>query len=333
MAFNGISALIGGKAMNWGFSCGRIAIWEKELSPYPFFQGLLRAASPERCRQEMAKSPFYRSLAGEPADFAALPEAAKKLFARRREKLLSGCPDHPLKDYCRFPELYRSFRSEFTRFMAQETPRGAEVEAFLERLLPGPRYAGRLREHRAMIYRAESPQTSGAPERSIYLDSLACSFMDLFAQDSPEPLVKRFIHDSAALAAWSAIIRARRNRTPIDRLLYWFVFGPDRRLVIAVLRDEAKAAAAIRPFLSGETGRALAAQTPERIAENIDAAADEALRPLVLQCRKVLSGAERVLAYLEALRMEEANITLCLIAMADSLDPEAAERRLRRVYA
>jgi len=209
---------------------------------------------------------------------------------------------------------------------------GVRVEAQFRRLAPHPTYANRFKEHRAMLYGVNGIQIAGAPERSLFLDSAACTLIDLFAEMSPEPKVKRCLHDRAALSAWAAVVRARNNRIPPESLRQWFIFGEDRSFVIAILRDETQLIQAMKPFVGDAAYRVLERTEPGRLRDDVDAVVAEALRGDLLECRRVVTGPERVLAYLEALAVEETNIRLCCAAVVGDMNRDVVVGRLRMEY-
>jgi len=291
---------------------------------------LLRSGDPVRCRGELVKSAWYGEVASSDKP-DGLNGAVKERFAAVRSDLLSGCPDHLLKDWVYFSGRYRDFRSGFIKYLAETVEEGGvEVETRLRLLLPAGEKLDRLPEHRAMLYRVDSPENSGMPERSFYLDSLACSLLDLYGQDVPETDLRTYWRDQAALMAWTSLVRARRNRVPVDRLLKYFVFGRDRSLTAAVLSEDVSPVKSIRPFISRETWEALDALPLGRMGDNAAGMVADALFGRWLACRRVVSGPERVVAYLEALAVEEINLNICLTAVAGGLDPAVAEKRLRR---
>lgn len=314
----------------WGFVCGRIAAREAELQPRAFFDGLLRAQNAADIRQALGKT-VYRPLF---AHDDAVRDAATILtayFAEARGDILSLCPPHPIKAYFELSARYRSFRTLFNQRAKQAHP--DELEALFRALADDEAYARALAEHRAMVFRKDAPQQAGPLERSLYLDSVACTLIDLFAQATPEPLARRFLHDRAVLAAWAAILRARWSQAPAETVRTWFVFGDDRSMASAFLAGEAHPAQAVASFVSAEAGRALAAMDPAHVRADVDAASANALRDTVLACRLVTAGAERVLSYLVALEAEAVNLQLCVTAVMNDMDREQVAARLRKEYA
>lgn len=316
----------------WGFVCGQIAALESELSPRAFFDGLLRANGPAELRQAFGKS-AYRPLFNSDEAVKNAGPVLDAHFAAARGEILSRSPEHPIKDYFELGARYRSFRTLFNQRGARAGSDADELEALFRDLARQPVYAEALVEHRALVFRKESPQAAGALERSLYLDSVACTLMGLISEATPEPLAKRFLADRAVLAAWSAVMRARWNGAPADGIRKWFVFGQDRSLASSLLAGENHPALAVSPFLSAETGRTLSGLEPSRVRADIDAVSADALRDTVSACRTVTSGAERVLSYLVSLEVEAVNLQLCVAAVVNEMERGPVAERLRREYA
>lgn len=316
----------------WSFVSGKIAALEAELQPRSFFEAVLGSATRAEARQALGKSP-YRVLF---PDDKTLDNVGAVVDARAREvkaELFKLCPPHPLENYFGIGDRFRTFRTLFNQASRQHNAPTAELEALFPLFAVEPAYAEDLREHRDALARKTSPQAAAPVERSLYLDSAACSLMRIVAGYAPEKLVRDYMSDRALLTAWSGIFRARWNGVPADTIKTWFVYEPSPDLAAAVLAAEHEPKAEIGARLTTRSSAMLENVDNARIRADIDSASADVLRDTVLACRMTPFGAERALSYLVAIEMELVNLDLSLSAVANGVDRKVTASRLRREYA
>jgi hypothetical protein len=313
----------------WAFVSGTVAALEPGLLPRSFFEDVLASRTRSEARTVLGKSP-YRSLF--PDD--RLLDSASRLLADRagemKAEIFKFCPPHVLENFFGIPERFRTFRTLFGQAARRGNAQAADLEAFLALFAVEPAFADELGEHRVRLGPA---QAAGPVERSLFLDSAACSLMRIVGLRAPEKLVRRYFLDRSLLAAWAGVFRSRWNGVPAETIRSWFIYDNGLELASALLALEQDPRAVIFHRLSSSSAAGLEGLEPARIRADIDSAAADALRDTVLACRLVAFGAERALSYLVAIEAELVNLELCLIAVANGIDRELALTRLRREYA
>lgn len=327
-----LSKKITTRRADWTFVSGKVAALEGELLPRSFFESVLKAATPAEARAALGKS-AYRSLF---PDDRSLGQVSSIMDAKSKEvraELFSLCPPHPLENYFTIGFRFRSFRTLFNQLSRQNNPLVNELDALFPVFAVEEAYANRMVEQRQMILRKYPPQMATPMERSLYLDSAACTLMRIVAESVPEELARRYMTDRAVLTAWSGIFRARANGVAADMIKSWFVFGDSTEFASAVLAQENDPKAVVSGRLSLPSSAALESVDPARIREDIDSVAADVLRDTVLSCRRVPFGAERVLSYLVGIEAEMVNLELSLSAVANGIDRSVTASRLRREYA
>ncbi len=316
----------------WTFVSGKIAALESELLPRSFFETILKAADRSEARIALGKS-VYRTLF---PDDRSLTDVSSIMDGKSKEvrgEIFKLCPPHPLENFFGIGARFRSFRTLFNNLSKQSNPPVGELDALFPVFAVEPAYANQMIEHRQMLTRKNSPQAATPMERSLYLDSAACTLMRIVAESVPEELVKRYMRDRAVLTAWSAIFRARWNGVAADMIKNWFIFGDSTEFTAAVLAAENDPKAVVMGRLSMPSSTALEGVDNHRIKADIDSVSADVLRDTVLACRRVPFGAERVLSYLVANEVEMVNLELCLSSVANSIDRATTASRLRREYA
>ncbi len=316
----------------WSFVSGKIAALESELLPRSFFEAVLKSQARADARASLGKS-GYRVLF---PDDRSLDNASAILGQKAKEvraELFALCPPHPLENFFGIASRFRTFRTLFNQACKQANPQAGELDALFPVFAVEEAYADGLREHRDMLLRKNTPQAAAPLERSLYLDSAACSLMRAVAEFVPERLVREYMTDRALLTAWSGIFRLRWNGVPAEMIRNWFVFGKSTELAGGVIAREQEPKAEISGRLSVRSSVVIESLDMNRIRTDIDSAASDALRETVLACRLVPFGAERVLSYLVANEAEMVNLELCLSAVANGIDREVTLSRLRREYA
>ncbi len=316
----------------WTFVSGKIAALEAELLPRSFFEAILKAPNRTEARMALGKS-VYRVLF---PDDKALDTASAILEQKAREsraEIFKLCPLHPLENFFGIGSRFRTFRTLFNQASKQNNPNPADLDALFPVFAVEAEYAGAFREHRDMLLRKSPPQQATPLERSLYLDSAACSLMKGVADHIPEPMVKEYMEDRALLTAWSGIFRLRWNGVPAETIRNWYVFNNSLDLAASILQHEHDPKSVIANRLSVRSSRALEGVDMNRIKADIDSAASDVLRDTVLQCRLKPFGAERAMSYLVANEAEMVNLDMCLSAVANNIDREVTLSRLRREYA
>ena len=316
----------------WGFLCGKIAVLEADLLSRPFFEGILGCSNNAEVRAAMGKSQ-YSILFPDDKSVSSFNSIIESHAAARRSELFKLCPPYPMENLFTLTARFRSFRTLFNRASSQNNPNVENLDALFPVFTIDGGYATAMTTHRSMLLRKNAPQIASAVERSLYLDSAACTLIKLIGESCPESLVRQYIRDRAILAAWSGIFRARWNGVPADLVRHWFVFGESSEFAVAVTAAENDVKAVVSPRISASASAYLENLDPARIKADIDAAAVDALRETILSCRRVPFGAERALSYLVSLEVELVNLELCLSAVANGIDRKTAASRLRREYA
>lgn len=316
----------------WTFVSGKIAALESELLPRSFFETILKSADRSEARIALGKS-VYRTLFPDDrslSDVSAIMDAKAK---EARADIFKLCPPHPLENFFGIGARFRSFRTLFNSLSKQSNPPLGELDALFPVFAVEPAYADQMIEHRQMVTRKNSPQAATPMERSLYLDSAACTLMLVVSGSAPEELVRRYMRDRAILTAWSGIFRARWNGVGADMIKNWFILGDSNEFASAVLAQENDPKAVVMGRLSMQSSTTLEAVDHNRVKADIDSVSADVLRDTVLSCRRVPFGAERVLSYLVANEVEMVNLELCLSSVANGIDRATTASRLRREYA
>ncbi|MCD8138417.1 MAG: hypothetical protein LUE17_01325 [Planctomycetaceae bacterium] len=316
----------------WSFVSGKIAALESELLPRSFFEAILKAPNRAEARASLGKS-GYRVLFPDDKSLDNISAILDQKGKDIRAEIFSLCPPHPLENFFGIPSRFRTFRTLFNQASKGANPSVADLDALFPVFAVEEAYADGLREHRDMLFRKNPPQTATPLERSIYLDSAACSLMRVMADFVPEKLVRECMIDRALLTAWSGIFRLRWADVPADMIRTWYVYENSRDLASSILAAETEPKAEISKRLSVRSSAILEGIDLNRIKADIDAASADVLRETVLACRMVPFGAERVLSYLVANEVEMVNLELSLSAVAFGIDREVTQSRLRREYA
>lgn len=316
----------------WGFVSGKIAALESELLPRSFFEGILKSSFASEARTALGKS-VYRTLFQDDKSLDASSTIIEAKAKEMRAELFKLCPPHPLENYFDLGARFRSFRTLFNRMCQQANPQAADLDALFPVFAVEPAFAEALVEHRNMLWRKSPPQAATPMERSLYLDSAACSLMRVVADYAPETLVRQYMADRAVLTAWSSVFRARWNGVAADMIRNWFIYENSQDLAASILAAENEPKAEITKRLSVRSSAVLEAMDLARIRSDIDSAASDILRETVLACRMVACGAERALSYLVAIEVELVNLELCLSTVANGIDRDVTASRLRREYA
>lgn len=316
----------------WTFVSGKIAALESELLSRSFFETLLKSPTRSEARSALGKS-AYRPLFPDDKSLDTSSQIIDQRAKEAKAELFKVCPPHPLENYFGIGDRFRTFRTLFNQISRQSNPSAADLDALLPVFAVEPVFADRLLEHRNMLSRKNPPQLATPMERSLYLDSVACSLMRAVADFVPEEMARQFMIDQALLTAWSGIFRLRWNGVPADMIRTWFVYDQSPDLAASILASEQEPKAEIGQRLSARSATVLDVMDMHRIKTDIDAASSDILRDTVLACRMVPFGAERVLSYLVALDVELVNLELCLSAIANGIDRGVTLSRLRREYA
>lgn len=332
-----ISAQVGdyvgakGRGGNWGFISGRISVLEGMLLGRAFFESLITARNAAEARATMGKT-LYRESLNSDESIERYGEALDSWRSNWRRDLLKQCPWHPCKAFWELTDSYATLRTAVMR----KTARGPVGEDFVDTL--SAMAAAReelpvLREHIAEAHWKGIPVD--ATSVSMMLDSACCSAMWSIAAMSREPRAAAVMRDRAAMQTWSSVLRARWNGTPAEIIKEWFVVvGEGEGLVDATLASgDGEPAAALSGFASTSTELELRAMPAETIRADLEKCMSEAAREAVIECRREAFGPERVVAFLAALDVEEANLRISLAAVVDNLDRSKALSRLRREYA
>lgn len=316
----------------WSFVSGKVAALEAELLPRAFFDGILKSTSRSDARSALGKS-VYRTLFPDDKSLDQVSPAVDAKGQEIRAELFKLCPPHPLENYFGIASRFRTFRTLFNQMSKQSNPQVQDLDALFPVFAVEPAFADALVEHRNLLGRKNSPQSATPMERSLYLDSAACSLMRVVADYAPERLVKQYMADRAVLTAWAGIFRARWNGVAPEMIRAWFVYENSPDLASSILAAENEPKAEVTKRLSVQSSAALDALDPARIKSDIDSAAADVLRETVLECRRVPFGAERALSYLVAIEAELVNLDLSLSSVANNIDRQTTASRLRREYA
>ncbi len=316
----------------WSFVSGKIAALESELLPRAFFDALLKAPTRAEARSALGKSP-YRILF---PDDKSLDQSSAILDAKAKEikaELFALCPPHPLENFFGIGDRFRTFRTLFNQLSKQSNPPVGELDSLFPVFAVEQEFADKLEEHRNMLLRKNAPQLATPMERSLYLDSAACSLMRIVGEYAPEPLVKSYMIDRSLLTAWSGIFRSRWNGVPAEMIRSWYIYDNSPDLANSILAMESEPKAEISRRLSTRSSAVLESVDMNKIKSDIDSVASDVLRDTVLACRMVPFGAERTMSYLVAIEVELINLELCLSTIANGINRDVTASRLRREYA
>lgn len=318
---------------SWGFVSGKVSAQEAELLPRSFFEGILRCRDLNEARQALGKT-VYRSLFASDETIRDFSEVLNTYADSHAAEIFSLSPPHPLSLAWGLLTRYRTFRTLFNQLAGQNNPVLADLERTFAILTGDETLQKAMKEHLNCLARRESPQTANAVERSLFLDSAACTVLDLLKTYAKEPLIATYLHDRALLSAWSAILRARWNGVPADSLKRWFIFGDDTTFAAEVCASEHNPAAVVRSRLKSPSASSVIDQTDSSVLRNdVDAIVAEAMRDTIWSCRQVSFGPEKVLSHLCAVEVEVINLQLSLSAVALGIDRKVVTARLRREYA
>lgn len=329
---NTLSQKITKRPTAWSFVSGKIAALESELLPRAFFEAIIKSSTRADARAALGKSP-YRVLF---PDDKSLDNISSILDLKAREiraEIFALCPPHPIENFFGISTRFRTFRTLFNQASRQTSPQPSDLDTLYPVFTIEEAYADGLREHRDMLLRKSPPQAATPLERSLYLDSAACSLMRVVAGYVPEKLVKEYMIDRSLLTAWSGMFRQRWSGVPADMIKSWFVYDNSLDLASSILAQEQEPKSEIGKRLTFRSSNVLDGIDLNRIKLDIDAVADEVLRETVMQCRLVPFGAERVLSYLVANEAEMVNLELSLSCVANRIDRDVTLSRLRRDYA
>lgn len=330
---NGTATATASANESWGYVSGRMSVLETQFLPRSFFEGMLRSRSLSDARSTLAKT-TYRTVFAADEQVRGYHEALDSAAETLRKDILNVSPPHVLNSFFDVPRRYLVFRSLFLRAAA----RGASVsdlEAAVESLAANPSELSALESHIAALRSREAPQSADAVARSLYLDSAVCTLRLALAQSAPEEKVRRLLGDLAVLQGWSAVLRSRWNGTPAEVIRRWFMvpgaFGEMVRAASALA--ESNPVGGLSGHVSDTAFRALREAGADQIRRNVDAAAGEAVRGQVLDCRMVTYGPERVAAYFIAYMVEQENLRLALASVVNGMEPRIVMERLRKEYA
>ncbi len=316
----------------WSFVSGKVAALEAELLPRSFFEAVLKSQGRADARSALGKS-SYRSLF---PDDKTLDHSSAIIDAKTKEvkaEIFKLCPPHPLENFFGIGDRFRTFRTLFNQASKQPNPSVQDLDALFPIFAVEPAFAEKLQEHRAMLSRKNTPQAATPMERSLYLDSAACSLMRIVAEYIPEPMVRQYMLDRSLLTAWSGIFRSRWNGVSAEMIRNWFIYDNSQDLASSILAAENEPKAEITKRLSVRSSAMLESADLARIKADIDSVAADILRDTVLACRMVPFGAERAMSYLVAIEVELVNLELCLSTIANGIDRDVTLSRLRREYA
>lgn len=315
----------------WSFVSGKVVSLEAELLPRAFFDSVVKSRSRADARSALGKS-AYRSLF---VDDKSLDSASSILAAHGKEvksEIFKLCPQHPLENFCRINDRFRTFRTLFSQMSKAGSQGRGDLDSLFGEFAVEPKYADKLEEHRNALVRKNTGNV-GAVERSLCLDSAACTIMRTVAQSVPERLVREYMIDKSLLAAWSSIYRSRANGASADVVKAWFLYDGSTEFASAMMASENDPRQLICARLTPRSSAILENIDPHRIKADIDSVAADVLRDTVLACRLCPVGPEKVLAYIVAVETELVNLELALSAVANDLDRDTALSRLRREYA
>lgn len=317
----------------WGYISGRLNVLETQLLNRNFFEGMLKSRGFSEARSTLAKTPYRLVFTTDEHVRDFYP--ALELFAETTvADIIKLSPSHVLKAFFEIPRRYLAFRTLFLRAAG----RGAsvsELEGAFEALAADAFERSLIESHIALLRSREAPQSADSVSRSLFLDSVVCTLRLELADGAEEELVKRLLHDLAVLQCWSSVLRSRWNGTSAEVIRRWF-FVPER---YAEMTRAIAAQADTNPIapLVGKVGdgviRILRDLGAEHIRRNVDAAAGEAVRDIVIENRMVPYGPERVASYLVAFNVEQENLRLVLASIVNGVEPRIVIERLRREYA
>ena len=317
----------------WGYVSGRLSVLETLLLPRSFFEGMLRSRSLSDARSALAKT-TYRTVFTTDEQVRGYYEALDHAAEFLRKDIFDDSPPHVLTSFFEIPQRYLAFRGLFLRAAARGAS-ASDLEATFDALAASPFERGALEGHIATLRSRETPQSADAVARSLYLDSAVCTLRLALADSAPEEKVRRLLHDLAVLESWSAVMRSRWNGTSAEVIRRWFMIPESYAEMAraAAALAESNPVGGIAGFVSDNAFRALREAGTDQIRRNVDAAAGEAVRDQVFDCRMVTYGPERVLAYLTAFEVEQENLRLTLASIVNGVEPRIVMERLRREYA
>ena len=327
-----LSGKISKRPADWTFVSGKVAALESELLPRSFFEAILKSSSRVDARSALGKS-GYRVLF---PDDKSLDHSSSIIDAKTKEvkaEIFKLCPPHPLENFFGIGARFRTFRTLFNQAAKGSNPAVTDLEALFPVFAVEPAFAVALQEHRNLLTRKNTPQAATPMERSLYLDSAACSLMRIVADYAPEKMVRQYMIDRALLTAWAGIFRLRWNGVPAEMIRNWFIYENSQDLAASVLASEQEPKAEISKRLSVRSSSVLESVDPARIKADIDSVATDILRDTVLACRMVSFGAERAMSYLVAIEVELVNLELSLSTIANGINRDVTVSRLRREYA
>jgi hypothetical protein len=327
-----LSGKISRRPADWAFASGTVAALEPEILPRAFFEAALKCQTRSDARAALGKSP-YRSLFPDDRAFDSISSILAIKTREMKAEIFKLCPPNILENFFGIPERFRTFRTLFGQAARQGGQQAAEVESLFSVFAIEPAFADELGGHRSRLFQNNMVQTAGAVERSLFLDSAACSLMRIVALRAPEKLARQYMLDRSLLSAWSSILRSRWNGVPAETVRTWFIYDNGLELTASILASEQDPKAVIVCRLSSASAAMLEGMEPSRIKSDIDGVAADVLRDMVLACRQVSFGAERILSYLVAIEAELVNLELCLGAVANGIDRDMTLSRLRREYA
>jgi vacuolar-type H+-ATPase subunit C/Vma6 len=316
----------------WGYVSGRLSVLETLLLPRNFFEGMLKSRSLSDARSALGKTSYRTAFSGDEqvrGYDTTLDTAADSL----RKELLAVSPPHVLTSYFEVPGRYLVFRHLFLRAAA----RGASVsdlETVFDTLAVNPFERSSLDSHIAALHGREAPQSADSVARSLFLDSAVSTLRLALARSAPEEKVRDLLGDMAVLQCWSAVLRSRWNGTSAEVIRRWFIVPESIAEMVratATLSDS-NLTGGLAGAISEGALRVLRDIGTDQIKRNIDAAAGEAIRSRVLECRMVTYGPERLAAFFVAWMTELENLRLTLASIVSGVEPPIVLERLRREY-
>ncbi|MDR2391429.1 MAG: hypothetical protein LBE84_07105 [Planctomycetota bacterium] len=327
-----LSGKISRRPADWAFASGTVAALEPEILPRAFFEAVLKCQTRSEARTVLGKSP-YRSLFPDDGAFDSISPILAVKTKEMKAEIFRLCPPNILENFFGIPDRFRTFRTLFGQAARQGGQQAAEVESLFSVFAVEPAFADELGNHRSRLFQNNMIQTASAVERSLFLDSAACSLMRIAALHAREKLARQYMLDRSLLSAWSSIFRSRWNGVPAETIRAWFIYDNSLSLAASILAAEQDPKAVISCRLSTVSAAILEGMEPARIKSDIDGAAADVLRDTVLACRQVSFGSERILSYLVAIESELVNLELCLGAVSNGIDRDITLSRLRREYA
>lgn len=317
---------------SWSYASGQVAALETRLLSRDFFEDLLSAQDASAARSALSRTDYRGAFLSDEA-VTAYAESVTAFGEKLSSRILESCPPHIMSRFTELPKAYRLFRGSFLR-MSSFGDKPEELIASFDFLVSNPGERKALSSHMALVWQRESPQSASQVAQSAFLDSCGATLMLTVASEAAESGVRTLLGDIAVLRTWSALLRSRWSGTEAEILAKWFILpaaydGLAQKTAAAAGGD---AVAAVAQFLSQDAAAALRAASPDRIREDVDAVAGEALRESVMAGRNVAFGPERVLAYLLALEVEQINLRIALASVISGIEAGRAKGRLRTEY-